>query len=239
MKNVGQELTHTQALYDAKNRQIETEDHLKQLAEREAGRLNLEIKRVGTSIADMNEYLNMLQASIYRGNERIEVIRTELKLESDELNEWIRVQSEKEEDNRVLLKYSKEDEAKIKDLNHMIEKLMIEVNKRKAALNAEVTETQVAQIELDRTTEAFKQLHQERQDLINQWQEAVNSMQKRDEDIIHAQDALSQLKAHMQDTQNMIKEREETYNSQLTANKEVEKKITAEERLVAKFRYSI
>jgi coiled-coil domain-containing protein 39 len=121
----------------------------------------------------------MLQTSIYRGNEKIEVIRMELKLESEELAEWLRVQGEKEEDNAVLLKYTKEDEAKIKELNHLIEKLMVEVNKRKAILSAEVTETQVAQIELDKTTEAFRQLHQERQDLISQWEGAVKTMQKR------------------------------------------------------------
>jgi hypothetical protein len=38
LKNVQQELLHTQALVDAKTREIETEDHLKQLAERETGR---------------------------------------------------------------------------------------------------------------------------------------------------------------------------------------------------------
>ena len=80
----------------------------------------------------------MLQANIYKGNERIEVIKTELKLENEELAEWLRVQIEKDEDNQVLAKYSKEDEAKIKELNHSIEKLMNEVNKRKANLSAEV-----------------------------------------------------------------------------------------------------
>lgn len=57
MKNVSQELQQTQALYDAKNRQIETEDHFKQLSEREAGRLHLEIKKIGTQITDMADYV--------------------------------------------------------------------------------------------------------------------------------------------------------------------------------------
>jgi hypothetical protein len=45
MKNVQQEYVHTQALYEAKSRQIETEDHFKLLAEREAGRLENEITK--------------------------------------------------------------------------------------------------------------------------------------------------------------------------------------------------
>eukprot|EP00842_Homolaphlyctis_polyrhiza_P006136 jgi/Hompol1/6523/HPOL_005009-RA len=137
MKNVQQELNHTQALYDAKSRQIETEEHFKQLADRESGRLTLEIKQIGNSVSDITDHLNTLQNSIYRGNERIEAIRTELKLETDELTEWLRVQSEKEEDNMALIKYSKEDEAKIKELNLSIEKFMQEVNKKKATLSAE------------------------------------------------------------------------------------------------------
>lgn len=57
MKNVKQELNHTQALYDAKNRQIETEDHFKQLSDRESGRLALEIKKTGQQLTEMSEYL--------------------------------------------------------------------------------------------------------------------------------------------------------------------------------------
>ena len=82
-----------------------------------------------------------------------------------------------------MIKYTKEDDSKEKELSLAIEKLVTQVNKSKANLTAEVTETQVAQIELENTTEAFKQLHQERQDLIHQWEEAVTTMAKRDEDI--------------------------------------------------------
>lgn len=59
-------------------------------------------------------------------------------MEKEELDEWIRVQAEKEEDNMALLKYTKEDNMKIKELSLGIEKLMQEVNKKKAILSAEV-----------------------------------------------------------------------------------------------------
>ncbi|KAJ3209310.1 Coiled-coil domain-containing protein 39 [Dinochytrium kinnereticum] len=231
LKNVKQEITHTQGIFDAKTRQIETEDHFKQLSEREAGRLSLEIK----TMANLAK-LNTIQNNIYKGNEKIETIRTELKLEKEELDEWLRVQSEKEEDNFALLKYTKEDDIRIKELNLAMEKLMVEVNKRKSILSAEVTETQVAQIELDKTTEDFKRIHQERQELINQWETALKTMQKRDEDITDSQDRYQKSKDNIRDKQAVIDEKQAFLDNQLQNNTEMEKKIGLLDRSVSKFR---
>lgn len=41
------------------------------------------------------------------------------------------------------------------------------------------------QIELDRTAEDFRRAHQERQEVIKQWENAIQQMQKRDEQIDH------------------------------------------------------
>ncbi len=133
-------------------------------------------------------------------------------------------------------KYTKEDEAKIKELNHSIEKLMIDVNKRKAVLSSEVLETQVAQIELEKTTECFKTLHQERSDLIKKWDQAIKDMKYRDKEIEVIQTTYQTLKEKARDTSRTIREREELYQSQLNANAEVEKKIALEERNVANLR---
>ncbi|KAJ2999895.1 Coiled-coil domain-containing protein 39 [Globomyces sp. JEL0801] len=226
MKNVHSETTHTQALYDAKNRQIQTEEHFKQLSEREDGRLKLEMKRMGNEVSAISDQLNILQTSIYKGNEKLEVVKAEFKLETDELNEWLRVQAEKEEDNLALVKYSKEDDSKTKELSLAIEKLMMQV-----------TETQVCQIELENTAEAFKQLHQERQDLIKQWEQAVEGMKQRDDDINKSQASYREQKDLIRKTQERIKEKQELYQSQLNLNEETEKNITMAERKVMKFRY--
>jgi UDP-glucose:O-linked fucose beta-1,3-glucosyltransferase len=134
----------------------------------------------------------MIQNNIYRDNDRIDALRTELKLEQSELEEWIRVNNEKEEDNMALMKYTEEDSAKIKELSLQIEKLIQEVRKKKHQLSTEVTETQVSQIELDHTAEAFKALHKERQDVLSSWENVVDKMKKRDEDIQKQQDLLQE-----------------------------------------------
>ncbi|KAJ3193569.1 Coiled-coil domain-containing protein 39 [Irineochytrium annulatum] len=239
LKNVQQEIMHTQGVYDAKTRQIETEDHFKQIAERESGRLALEIKRMEKEIADITDHLNTIQNNIYRGNERIETIRTELKLEKEELDEWLRVQTEKEEDNFALLKYTKEDDQRIKELNLATEKLMQDVNKKKAVLSAEVTETQVAQIELDKTTEEFRALHLERQDLITQWENAIKTMQKRDGEISNAQDRYQKSKDNIREKQSHIDEKQAFLDAQNSNNAEMEKKIGVADRLVSKHRMEL
>ena len=70
--------------------------------------------------------------------------------------------TQKEEDNLTLEKYLIVDEAKIKELILQIKKLTIEVSYKAIKLEQEVTETQVAQIELEKTAKEFKRLHYER-----------------------------------------------------------------------------
>lgn len=41
------------------------------------------------------------------------------------------------------------------------------------------------QIELDKTAEDFRRVHQERQEVIRQWENAIQQMQKRDQQINH------------------------------------------------------
>jgi hypothetical protein len=62
-------------------------------------------------------------------------------------------------------KYKLTDEAKIKELNLQIEKLTVETTRKQTDLEREITETQTAQIELDKTAEEFRQQHDERHKL--------------------------------------------------------------------------
>lgn len=66
---------------------------------------------------------------------------------------------QKEDDNINLVKYSKQDNMRIKELNLDLEKLTIEKNKTENELETEVTKTQAFQIEIDKTAEEFKKQH--------------------------------------------------------------------------------
>ena len=59
LKNVRQELQHTQGIVNARKNEIETEDHLHKIAQREEGRLRHEIKRLSRDLEDLKEKRNI------------------------------------------------------------------------------------------------------------------------------------------------------------------------------------
>jgi chromosome segregation ATPase len=173
---------------------------------------------------------------IFKVTNEIDQARQQMNLEKGDLEDWLKIQSEKEEDTLALMKYSKEDDNKIKDISIQIEKLLQEVYNKKNLLSSEVTETQVAQIELDRCTEIFRQLHSERQDLIKKWEDAVHTMQQRDNDIEQAQKRHQNLSAEAQSKLAIVNEKQKFLDERIEKNHELEKKIEHSDRMVGKYR---
>eukprot|EP00743_Colponemidia_sp_Colp-15_P001759 GILK01001920.1.p1 GENE.GILK01001920.1~~GILK01001920.1.p1 ORF type:complete len:939 (-),score=229.96 GILK01001920.1:138-2912(-) len=235
-KNVQQELLQTQGLVDSKQKEIDTEDHMKQLAERQAGRLIVELNRLGNVAAEYQDRLNNLQNAIFRGNEKMDQFKLEMNWNQDELEQWALAARQKEEDNITLEKYKRADDSKIKELTLQIEKLTMEVDRKKQLLDLEVTETQAAQIELDRTAEEFRTLHKERQLLVQQWEEAVEAMQRRDEAIRSAGEAFAQAKAEMKEKQERLADKKAFLEEEENNNRQIETQISASDRTLGKLR---
>ena len=106
-------------------------------------------------------------------------------------------------------------------------------------MEKEVTETQAAQIELDKTAEEFKRLHSERHQLYLQWQETVENSRKRDElinetgeDYARAKDYLDKKKGDLEDHKGKL-QREQDNNTELRGN------IASQERILTKLREAL
>ena len=69
------------------------------------------------------------------------------------------------------------------ELSLRIEHLTDEAQKKRHGLDHQMTETLTAQIELDKTAEEFRKAHAERQNLIQQWENTIDQMQKRDREM--------------------------------------------------------
>merc|ERR1712113_1162160 len=178
--NVQQELVNTQQLVDSKKNEADTEEHLGQLTNRQLGRLKAEMVRLQKLMDDTQDQVNAFSNELMRGNEKLDQFKLEMNWNQEELEQWAIAARQKEEDELTLEKYKRADDSKVRELTLAVEKLTVENDRKKKELADQVTETQAKQIEMDKTAELFRQLHDDRKKLIDQWEEAVKNMKTRD-----------------------------------------------------------
>eukprot|EP00903_Cladosiphon_okamuranus_P007688 g7452.t1 len=183
LKNVRQEVGHTNALMAAKKKEIATEEHLCALATREAGRYTHDARRFVVEAEEAQDKLNAVQNSIFTANEEMDRFKLQMNWNQEELEQWALAAKQKEEDNLALQKYARADDVKIKELSLQVERLSKSVVAKRAELQNLEAESSAKQVELDNTAADFKRLHTERQDLVRQWQNAIDGMRRRDDEI--------------------------------------------------------
>jgi hypothetical protein len=149
-KNVQQEVEHTNALYVSKQAEIHTESHLTQLSIRALARGQNETKKVQIEMDMLQGQLNIAQNEIYKANEKLDEFKFKMKWNQEELEKWAIASKQKDDDSLSLEKYARADEQKIRELMLQQEQLTREMQAIMARLQAELTDTQAKQMELDR-----------------------------------------------------------------------------------------
>eukprot|EP00954_Amorphochlora_amoebiformis_P020087 1336848-Amorphochlora_amoeboformis.AAC.2 len=230
LKNVEQELLHTQSLVDTKTKEISTEKHIKRLATIEIERLEALSKEYLAQITKDNEKLHIIQGEQFSSNEKLEKFRMQMNWNQEELLQWSLAAKQKEEDRLAVERYKLADDKRIKHLIILKEKVTKEMQKKKATLETEITETQAVQIELNKTADEYKKTHFDRQGLIKQWNDAVRAMQKRDEEIKDAKEDVAAIRAELRrqaktlSKQKVFLDQEKINNQQVQAEIDVSKR---------------
>ena len=110
-------------------------------------------------------------------------MKSQMKWDQQALEAWLEESAQKDEDALTLKKYAKEDDGKLKELGLKIEKIVKESHDLKKMVDDETLKTMTVQVELDKTAEQFRKTHRERQEYIRQWEQIIDQMQKRDNQI--------------------------------------------------------
>ncbi|XP_051839182.1 coiled-coil domain-containing protein 39 [Antechinus flavipes] len=236
LKNVNQEFSFTQSLLRARKNEIETEKHLKAVAMREIGRVGAELNRMEKEMTSLREKKAERENDVFRTSQKLEYLRSQMNWDQQALEAWLEESAHKDSDAFALQKYTQQDDSKIKALILQIERLTLECNEKQKALDNELTETLSAQIELDKAAKDFQRVHAERQELIKQWENTIEQMQKRDKDIDHCALLLAKAKQELRSKENMVKEKIKFLENETENNAEYEKKITLADRKALKLR---
>ncbi|PRP87361.1 hypothetical protein PROFUN_01623 [Planoprotostelium fungivorum] len=236
LKNVNTELSNTQSLQTAKANETKSEERLQKLYDREKGKLKADIDKLSQRHVEYQDREKTLQNAIVQAQEKFENFRSQLKMGKEQLEQWAIAKKQKEDDTLVMLRYAHSDDIRIKELNMQVSKLTKEAKIAEGRLEAEVTETRAAQIELDKTGEEFKNLQREREQLLFQWEEAIQSMEKLDETIQKSLEQLEGIKEQIGSKQAVIDEKKKFLQTEEANNRELEGKIGAADRMLTKLR---
>mmetsp|Transcript_15568 Transcript_15568/g.31560 ORF Transcript_15568/g.31560 Transcript_15568/m.31560 type:complete len:925 (-) Transcript_15568:400-3174(-) len=239
LKNVEQELLHTQSLVDTKMKEIETEKHLKRMAEIEISRMESMNKEALQKIEKTEEALNIIQGEQYASGEKLEKFKMQMNWNQEELLQWSLAAKQKDEDRMAVERYKLEDDKRIHQLALTKEKLTKQMQQKKQALENEVTETQAVQIELNKTADEYRNTHDGRQQLIKQWNDAVEAMQRRDEDIRRAKEAVAKAQAELREKAKIVRGKKRFLEQEQVNNQEVQVKIDSKKRAVEKSRLEL
>jgi len=234
--NVQQELVNTQQLVDAKKNEVETEEHMKALTNRQLGRLQAEQVRLQKLLDDNQDQINSYSNELMRGNERLDQFKLQMNWNQEELEQWAIAAKQKEEDELTLEKYKRADDSKVRELNLAIEKLTCENAQRRKELADQVTETQAKQIEMEKTAELFRQLHEDRRKLIGQWEEAVKSMQTRDSQLEALGEEYAQNLLRKQTKEGKLRDKKRLYDEVRQHNEKLENGIEQTNRHLVRVR---
>ncbi|XP_067219303.1 coiled-coil domain-containing protein 39 [Chanodichthys erythropterus] len=239
LKNLKQELSHAQALCKAREKETESEEHFRALAEREAGWLKQEITELENQLKTLNEKKNAQENSIFKATQKLEELKSQLNWDQQTLEAWLQESAHKDEDTMAIIKYAKQDESRIRELTLNIEKLTLEANQKRKTLNSEITESVTAQIALDKTAESFRQAHIERQEMINQWENTIEQMRKRDQEIQQCAMLQAEVNQVIREKNDLIKERKDFMEREIENNKELERNIGTTERQALRLRQQL
>uniref|UniRef100_A0A673MWE6 Coiled-coil domain-containing protein 39 n=1 Tax=Sinocyclocheilus rhinocerous TaxID=307959 RepID=A0A673MWE6_9TELE len=236
LKNLRQEVSHTQALCKAREKETESEVHFRALAERETGRLKQEVTQLENQLKTLNEKKNAQENNIFKATQKLDELKSQLNWDQQTREGWLQESAHKDEDTMAIIKYAKQDESKIRELTLNIEKLTLEANQKRKALDSEVTETVTAQVALDKTAESFRQAHIERQEMISQWENTIEQMRKRDQEIQQCAMMQAEMNQVIREKNYLLKERKDFMEHEIENNKELERNISAAERQVLRLR---
>ena len=236
LRNVEAEVANTQSRTEARRKEKETEAHMKRLSEMAMARVRDDARKMEKEELELEERVANIDVASHKGIEKLDAHKLQLNWGQEELEQWAAASARKDEDALALEKYKRADEARVRELNLAIERATKTAAEKKEALEREVSETQAAQLELDRAAEDFRALHAERQDVVRQWEDVIESMKRRDVAIADASRDFAKRRKEIRAKRAVLSERARFLEQELQNNKESDVAIGEADRGMARLR---
>ncbi|EPY28578.1 coiled-coil domain containing 39 [Strigomonas culicis] len=237
--NVRAEIVNTQSLVESKRRELMSEENMRKLMERECGRLQQKKTELERDEEGLRDKMTSLQNQIFQGNLKIEELKEAMDFNQEELEQWDEARRQKEEDELAIAQYSKQDEAKLKQMQLTIDKLIKKVAQEQKQLDEEILATQHTQVELDRCADEYRKIHEDRGGLLDEWENVVRTIADRDNAIQVAAQQYAEGTAWVQQREDMKRELQKELDDANEETQVINYTIEERERQAQQYRDAI
>ena len=234
--SVENQVKNREKMVDEMRKNANNQSHTIEVVKRQIGKVKAQRKALENQELTLQERFNILQQNIAKANEKMDSYKLNMKNILEELEQWALAARQKEGDKLNIEKYYRHDELKIKDTMLQIEKLTQEVNNCLHNLEREVTETQAAQIEMDKTTVELKNLQGERQDLLDQLIRTQENIKNLSDDLREECDRYYKNKVELGKNKEELDKNIKIHEDNLKMNKKAEEEIKQREGVLSKTR---
>jgi len=234
--SVENQVKNREKMVDEMTKNANMQSHTIEVIKRQIGKVKSQRKNLENEELTLQERFNTLQQNIAKANEKMDAYKLDMKNILEELEQWALAARQKEGDKLNIEKYYRHDELKVKDTMLQIEKLTQDVNNRMHELEKEVTETQAAQIEMDKTTIELKNLQQERQELLDNLISTQDNIKSLSDDLRDLCDVYYRNKVELGKDKDELDKSIKTYEDNQKKNKKTEEDIKQHEATLSKTR---
>jgi len=234
--SVENQVKNREKMVDEMTKNANMQSHTIEVIKRQIGKVKSQRKNLENEELTLQERFNTLQQNIAKANEKMDTYKLDMKNILEELEQWALAARQKEGDKLNIEKYYKHDELKVKDTMLQIERLTQDVNNRMHELEKEVTETQAAQIEMDKTTIELKNLQGERQELLDHLISTQDNIKSLSDDLRELCDVYYRNKVELGKDKDELDKGIKTYEDNLKKNKKTEEDIKQNEAVLSKTR---
>ena len=234
--SVENQVKNREKMVDEMTKNANMQAHTIEVIKRQIGKVKSQRKNLENEELTLQERFNTLQQNIAKANEKMDTYKLDMKNILEELEQWALAARQKEGDKLNIEKYYRHDELKVKDTMLQIERLTQDVNNRMHELEKEVTETQAAQIEMDKTTIELKNLQAERQELLDHLISTQDNIKNLSDDLRELCDVYYRNKVELGKDKDELDKGIKTYEDNLKKNKKTEEDIKQNEAVLSKTR---
>lgn len=229
VQNIKESYLATKHLVAATKETKDCETDLRQIGEISHGRNKKDAYLKAKQIKDLHVANEELDEEVATRDTINGLLDEEYETDITTLLKWTNEVDTFEEDIFALLKFQYQDSIKIKEHHLKLERCREKVRQSKKALDVSSTESRMAQVGLDKTAEAFRQLHIERSSAMAKWTEALALISLRESELQESFEKVSAIKTQVFNLEIELKEHNSFLDNEKDNVRELQGHIDAEE----------